>query len=132
MSTSRDPAYPAGAQDDEDLPRTLRRAKQEHAAQIGHAPSPSTMSSDTRPAAAPEPLGAPYPDMPRPAGRAKGVTVRHLDVPFVHLTLFFLKAVLAAIPALVVLGGLLWTAGALLKLYFPWIIQTEILIRFPA
>lgn len=128
MATSRDPAYPPGAQDDDDLPRTLRRAKQERAAQLGHTASPPP---EARPSPAPDALSVPVDDRPLAADREDGVTVRRFDVPFLSLMLFFVKAVLAGIPALILLGGILWAAGVILKLYFPWIIQTEILIRFP-
>lgn len=131
MSTSRDPAYDE-TQDDEDLPRTLRRAKQERAAQIAHASAPTTAAPASL-SVTPEPLGATHADA-RAAhhdGGDDGVTVTQIEVPFVRLMLFFLKAVLAAIPALFLLGVLLWATGVILKLYFPWIIQTEILIRFP-
>jgi len=39
--------------------------------------------------------------------------------------------VFAAIPAFIVLGALLYGAGQLLKAYFPWLIQAEIVIRLP-
>jgi hypothetical protein len=58
-------------------------------------------------------------------------SVRKIDVPFVELALFFLKAVLAAIPALILLTAVLWTFGTLLEWVFPWLIKTKILISFP-
>ncbi len=58
-------------------------------------------------------------------------TVTRFDVPFVHLMLFFIKAVFAAIPALIILGVLLWFAGDLLRNLFPWLVKMQILIRFP-
>ena len=64
--------------------------------------------------------------MPAPA------TVRRFDVPFVHLATFFIKAVLAGIPALILLGVILWFAGALLQSLFPALIKMKILISFPA
>jgi hypothetical protein len=57
--------------------------------------------------------------------------VVRFEVPFLHLMAFFIKAVLAAIPALILLGVLLWYAGALLKAAYPELIHTEILIRVP-
>ena len=60
-----------------------------------------------------------------------GTAVTRFDVPFAHLMGFSIKAVLAAIPALIVLGALLWIAGALLKAYFPELVHMEILITFP-
>ncbi len=52
----------------------------------------------------------------RPAAPA---TVVRFDVPFTHLMGFFIKAVFAAIPALILLGVLLWFAGSLLKTLLP-------------
>src|SRR6185295_4028586 len=109
----------------DDLPRTLRREKEararearERAAQErAAAPSLSTGSDDysgPRPqvyrSADIEPRGD---DHPPPA------TVRRFDVPFVHLATFFIKAVLAGIPALILLGVILWFAGALVQSCFP-------------
>lgn len=115
----------------DDLPRTLRREKEararearERAAQErAAAPSLSTepapqvyAAGDTQPYVA---------DMPFPA------VVRRFDVPFLHLTGFFLKAVIAAIPALLLLTIILWFAGALLQATFPELVKMRILISFP-
>ncbi len=62
--------------------------------------------------------------MPYPA------SVRRFDVPFMHLVTFFLKAVLAAIPALILLTAVMWGIGALLQLFFPELIKLKILIGF--
>ncbi len=62
--------------------------------------------------------------MPYPA------SVRRFDVPFLHLVTFFLKAVLAAIPALILLGAVLWTLGHALQMFFPELIKLKILIGF--
>ncbi len=64
-------------------------------------------------------------DMPYPA------SVRRFDVPFVHLMTFFLKAVVAAIPALILLITLLWFAGSALQTFFPDLVKMKILISFP-
>ena len=58
-------------------------------------------------------------------------SVQRFDVPFTHLVVFFLKAVIAAIPALFVLGVILWFAGQLLQTFFPWLVKAQILIHFP-
>ena len=63
--------------------------------------------------------------MPYPA------SVRRFDVPFLHLMRFFLKAVLAAIPALILLGVILWFGGHLLQALFPSLVKKKILISFP-
>lgn len=58
-------------------------------------------------------------------------SVQRFDVPFTHLVVFFLKAVLAAIPALILLTAVLWVGGQLLKIFFPWLLKAQILIHFP-
>ena len=139
---------------DDDLPRTLRREKQARerereaaeaeararqpvaaAVETAHGGDtlrygPSSMPSDGDAVFAPAPsYGSRRPD-PFETEMSPAV-VRRLQIPFVHLMMFFLTAVVAAIPALILLGLMLYGAGQVLKLYFPWIIQTEILIRFP-
>ena len=120
-----------GDEDLEDLPRTLRR---ERAAQEKRARERGETKSNRRRSATPD-LGdhiephygpetyveeAPYP-----------AVVRQLDIPFVHLMAFFLKAIIAAIPALIVLGALIWLSGEILQQFFPWLIKMKILIQFP-
>lgn len=58
-------------------------------------------------------------------------TVKHLDIPFLHLMAFFLKAVVAAVPALMLLGAILWGMGQTLKTLFPWLLKMQIFIQFP-
>ena len=57
--------------------------------------------------------------------------VKQLDVPFLHMMVFFLKAVIAAIPALIVLGAIVWLSGEILQQFFPWLIKMRIIIQFP-
>ena len=45
--------------------------------------------------------------------------------------MFFIKAVFAAIPALIILSVLLWLGGNVLKAMFPELIHMQILITFP-
>jgi hypothetical protein len=54
-----------------------------------------------------------------------------LDVPIGRLALFFVKCVIAAIPALFVLMAVLWVAGEGLELAFPELIKMKILIYAP-
>ncbi len=131
--------YPLTADDGlDDLPRTLRREKearerarrQEEQAVYPHhdartsdlgtdfdiAPA-SVIVDDTR---APD-LGAPLP-----------AAVQRLEVPFFHLMAFFLKAVVAAIPALLLLGAVLWGIGHVLQTFFPWLVKMQIFIHFPS
>jgi hypothetical protein len=57
--------------------------------------------------------------------------VTRLQFPFLRLVFFFIQAAFAAIPALTILGVILWTAGHLLQLYFPELVKMQILIQFP-
>jgi hypothetical protein len=63
-------------------------------------------------------------DMPYPA------TIKRFDVPFFHLMTFFLKAVVAAIPALILLTAILWILGQGLSTFFPELVKMKILIGF--
>ncbi len=109
----------------EDLPRTLRREREarERAAREREAKArAATLTHD---------FGASDSRDDRSAGDVMAGTVTRFDVPFFHLVFFFLKAVFAAIPALIVLGVLLWYAGALLKALYPELLHMQILIQFP-
>ena len=149
---------PLGDEQNDDLPRTFRREKearareareraaQERAAapslstsglsasghaaaqagygQAPYAPAPAGLAAQPRVDANPEyaPVIA---DMPYPA------SVRRFDVPFLHLVMFFLKAVLAAIPALILLTAILWVAGTALQSFLPDLVKMKVLISFP-
>ena len=102
-----------GLAHDDDLPRTLRRERDARSAQAYPA------ATD---------LGHGYSDG---LDDARPAIVRGFDVPFFRLAAFFLKAVLAAIPAIVLLGVLLWLLGAGLQTYFPWLVKMKVLITFP-
>ncbi len=129
---------PIGDDPADDLPRTFRREKEARAREAKEradreraaAPSLST-APDLKPAAASpkiyaEPIAAEpaITDAPYPA------VVRGFDVPFIHLVKFFLKAVFAVIPALILLTGILWLFGGLLEMVFPDLIKMKILIGF--
>lgn len=58
-------------------------------------------------------------------------TVKRFDVPFIHMMMFLLKAVVAAVPALILLGAILWGMGQVVKAFFPWLLQMQIYIQFP-
>jgi hypothetical protein len=120
----------------DDLPRTFRREKEararearERAAQErAAAPSLSTGSDDY---SGPRPQVYRSADIePRSDDHPPPATVRRFDVPFVHLVTFFIKAVLAGIPALILLGVILWFAGAMVQSLFPALIKMKILIGF--
>lgn len=122
----------------DDLPRTFRRERearqrearereaQERAAAPTLSSKPDTFA-DTYAGPAPQmkPSADMHPvfaDMPFPA------SVRRFDVPFFHLVGFFLKAVIAAIPAIILLGVILWLLGAALQMTFPDLARMKILI----
>lgn len=130
----------------DDLPRTFRREKEarEREAREREAAERAQNERETLPmgaTASPQPMTASIQDrgmyaMPDPGYAAVDetqmpATVQRIDVPFVHLVTFFLKAVVAAIPALILLGVILWLGGHLLKTFFPWLVKAQILIHFP-
>ena len=116
----------------DDLPRTLRRerearerereARDRDVRERGfQMPSPATIMGEGH-----HGMGGPaYPGDLQPA------VVRQLDVPFLHMVLFWIKAMFAAIPALMILAVMLWFAGHALMTYFPKLVLTEIVIRVP-
>jgi hypothetical protein len=74
------------------------------------------------------------PAYPGPVPGADGpvkAMVTRLQLPFLRLVFFFIKAAFAAIPALIILTGMAWAAGHLLQLYFPELVKMQILIQFP-
>lgn len=108
----------------DDLPRTLRREREarERAAQPLFSAAP------------PQPPGSAF--LPDPIAAetsllVSGTTVTDVRIPFVRMMLFCFKLVFAAIPALILLGCLLWLAGHLLLTFAPWLLKIELLIRVP-
>lgn len=126
-----DPDFPLMADDDvDDLPRTLRREK---AAREREAMGRESGLGGGRASPAPD-LGAPIdPNYATAAFEEELVAaeVQRFNVPFLHMMVFFLKAVLAGVPALILLGAIIWGAGEILQAYFPWLIQMKIVILFP-
>lgn len=126
-----DPTYlPAGGDGGpDDLPRTLRREREAREREArersaAHAVNPPPSMSATY--GVPEQAYVPMQDDQVPAAR-----VTRLDVPFHHLVWFFIKAALAAIPGILLLGAILWVAGHLAQSYFPQLIKLQVLIWFP-
>ncbi len=120
----------------DDLPRTFRRerdaqreAREREArerAAIDHAFAPPP-----EPAFAPEVgAGDPYAPVAYPPPVPSGV-VTSLEIPFAQLVTFFLKALFAALPAIILLGVMLWCMGQILTTYFPALLKMKILITFP-
>lgn len=131
------PDFDPLSDDTEDLPRTLRREKEararearERAAQERAAAPTLSMGPDDRPRPEPQ-IYAAADVSPDTAERPVPASVRSIDVPFPDLVLFCLKAVVASIPALILLGAILWTLGTVLELLLPWLIKMKILISFP-
>lgn len=90
----------------DDLPRALRRERdarerEQRERELREAEFPLRDS------------GGPGASFPPPA------TVTRIDIPFLRLVFFFLKAALAAVPALLLLGVILFSVGQLLEWYFP-------------
>jgi hypothetical protein len=123
-----EPNFAAIAEAD-DLPRTLRRerearerAKREEETRKRNGTLTHDYDANQRSAVA---------DLPAHGHGFAGGVVTGFDVPFFHLMRFFIKAVFAAIPALIILGVLLWCAGAALKHFYPGLVHTEVIIRVP-
>ena len=119
-----DTSFPlSAAPDADDLPRTLRRERDRQRAAA--SASANSLGSATRAADTPSPAAAYSADDLTPA------IIKRIDVPFFRLMIFFLKAVLAAIPALILLTALLGLGGHALQVAFPELIQTKIIICSP-
>ena len=113
----------------DDLPRTLRRERE--------ARERAGLTGSGHAAGLP-PLGGVGHSASYGSGAAmsddivmSGTTVTDVRIPFFRLMMICIKLVLAAIPALILLGAILWSAGHLLMTYFPWLVKLQILIRVP-
>jgi hypothetical protein len=76
----------------------------------------------------PQPMRADHDDADLPAPPA---TVTAFDVPFINLMFFFLKAVIAGIPALLLIGAIMWGVGHVLQTFFPALLKLKIMIYVP-
>ena len=121
----------AGGEADDDLPRAFRREKEARAREAQKAAGPSLPmpgpGAEARTGVAAPARNAPNDpppvmDMPFPS------VVRRFDVPFAHLVMFFLKCVVAAVPAVILLSAILWILGAGLSALFPSLLKMKILI----
>jgi hypothetical protein len=119
---------------DDDLPRTIRRERDAKAAREREArerDARERLSMASTPVHAFE-RQVPYGDRHTPFGfAAPAASIAALDVPFSKLMAFFLKAVFAAIPALIMLAAMLWLAGRGLQTFFPDLVKLKILIYMP-
>ncbi len=111
----------------DDLPRTLRREREarERASREKEAKArAATLTHDFGASDSRDERRA-------PAEAFSGTVVNRFDVPFSHLVAFFVKAVFAAIPALIVLSVLLYLGGNVVKAMYPELIHMQILVTFP-
>lgn len=111
---------------DDDLPRTLRRERD--ARRQAQSYQQQSSSAGTQPSI-PDDEKRPYAsDVP---GEAPAATVTDFDVPFLRLVVFFLKCTIAAIPALIVLGLIMFAMGQIAQKFLPWLVKMRILVSFP-
>ncbi len=128
---------------EDDLPRTFRRDKEARERQMREAEArtqrpaagPAGDANPTRGAApgyqsAAADLNA-VPDFAdRLMADSGRVTVGAFDVPFLHMVRFFIKAVFAAIPALILLFVALWAVGQTAQKFMPWLVKLRVLITW--
>ena len=97
----------------DDLPRTLRRerdAREREARERNAKARAATLTHDFR---------SQEPAFNAPPVALSPAAVMRFDVPFTHLVLFFLKSALAALPALILLGAIVWMAITLVRTNYP-------------
>lgn len=123
---------------DDDLPRTLKREKEARARDqlardILNAPRTTYGIGPASAPASPDASSMVYPAAPSmlPPGDFPQVSVARFEVPFLKMVTFYLKAVVAAIPALILLMLILFAIGQVAQTFLPWLVKTRILISFP-
>jgi hypothetical protein len=115
---------------DDDLPRTIRRERDAREREAREARERQAREREREPALAP-----PQPQSEREAAfalPAPAATVTAIDVPFLRLMMFFIKAVFAGVPALILLTALLWMLGQGLQSYFPQLLKMKIDVQIYA
>ncbi|WP_045838117.1 hypothetical protein [Hyphomicrobium sp. 99] len=137
-SAMAEPEFDPLSDDGEDLPRTFRREKEARAREARERAAQERAAAPTLPMGVADRRMSPRPHTYETGDPDTGddvqpipASVRRFDVPFVDLVTFFLKAVIASIPALLLLGAVLWVMGAALQALFPALIKMKILISFP-
>ena len=119
---------------DDDLPRTIRRerdAKEAREREARERDARERLSMEPAPIHSFERQAA-FGERQVPYGfAAPSGSIATFDVPFSKLMAFFIKAVFAAVPALVVLAALLWLLGHGLQTFFPDLVKLKILIYMP-
>ena len=107
---------------DDDLPRTIRREREAREREREAQAAQATRYARSPPAIDPESAYA----------GAPAATVADVDMPFFRLMLFFIKAVFAAVPALIVLTAMLWLLGQGLQSFFPQLLKMKIDVQIYA
>ena len=105
-----------------DLPRALLREREKQEREAWDRAQAQALVAPAYP--------GPMPGQPGADGPVKAMVTR-LQLPFLRLVFFFIKAAFAAIPALIILSGMAWATGHLLQPYFPELVKMQILIQFP-
>ena len=134
-----DGKYQPLADNPDDLPRTLRRAREQQVREQQSREQAAQSTSWDRgqmPAASNASYGSPEPvsayDQPYGSTSSdSAVTVQRFKVPFFSLMGFFIKAVFAAIPAILILIAMLYGLGLAMQTYVPQLIKMKILISIP-
>ena len=104
---------------DDDLPRTIRREREARQRETREREEREKAIVEAERAEAAQYAPAP------------GATVVDFEVPFAKLMFFFMKAVFAAVPALIVLTAMLWLFGHGLETLFPQLLKLKIMIYVP-
>lgn len=115
----------------DDLPRTLRRAREER---MREAEAEQAALQQPQLSAGPTPSSSGFAAVEPARGfgdPSEPVTVEAIRIPFMRLVTFFIKAVFAAIPAIILLAVLLWFGGYALKTWFPQLVHMQITISVP-
>ena len=117
-----EPSLSITADEQDDLPRTIRRERDARDREARE--KAAVVPTPTGPIAL-ERSGGDF-RLPAPAA-----TVTAFDVSFGKLMKFFIKAVFAAAPALLLLTAMLWLFGQGLQQAFPQLLKMKILIYVP-
>ncbi len=140
----QDSTFPLSGQTNlDDLPRTLRREHEARAREARERDGPS-LGTPSHASTAPAVTAPQAPDMtymatetyaaPQGSIVAAGnvpAVVKAVDVPFGDLVAFFLKAVVAAVPAMLLMMIMLWGIGQIIEIVAPHLLKMKILISFP-
>jgi hypothetical protein len=99
---------------DDDLPRTIRREREAREREARERQAAASAPAQQR-------EGEGEFEAPAPAA-----TVVNFDVPLAKLAMFFVRAVFAAIPAMLILLAVLWVFGHTLQIFFPQLVKMKI------